>query len=90
MNVQKALQPDNIQISDLKFELRNLNYEKLLELAVGQKLLIEDYEEFFTKKWEDIELQKKLLETVEMYVRKSPTLDRDTLVQEIQELKAVL
>ena len=90
MNIQKALQPDNIQISDLKFELRNLNYEKLLELAVGQKLLIEDYEEFFTKKWEDIELQKKLLETVEMYVRKSPTLDRDILLLELQELRAVI
>lgn len=51
----------NSNIYDTKFEFRNLNYEELLNKAVGQHLLILDYEKSIHDKICQIsELEKKI------------------------------
>lgn len=49
-------------VYDTKLEFRNLDYEKLLDKAVGQHLLILDYEKnIIDKIWEIDELEKKVI-----------------------------
>lgn len=51
----------NSEVYDTKIQFRNLNYEELLHKAVGQHLLILDYEENITDKICEIsELEKKI------------------------------
>ena len=51
----------NSEVYDTKIQFRNLNYEELLDKAVGQHLLILDYEENITDKICEIsELEKKI------------------------------
>lgn len=51
----------NSNVYDTKFEFRNLDYEELLDKAVGQHLLILDYEKGILDKICQIsELEKKI------------------------------
>lgn len=62
----------NAEATDEKHQLRNLNYENLLDLAVGQRLLISELEQGHLLNIEDIEhlrkelsfFKKKLFETL--------------------------
>ncbi len=52
----------NAEVSDLRMANRNLSYEKLLDKATGQELLIKDYEEALRDYMDDIATLKIKLE----------------------------
>ena len=56
----------NSEVYDKKFELKNINYEDLLDKVVGQALLIEDLESSYVehiKEIEELKDKNKNLET---------------------------
>lgn len=58
----------NSEVYDTKLEFRNLNYEELLDKAVGQHLLIRDYEENILEKICDISKLEKKIEKLEQSI----------------------
>ena len=88
MNFKQAI--ENSTVTDLKMELRNLNYEQLLELAVGQKLLIKDYEQDRENTLIDIITQKEIAKSLEIYTTETEILDRDFIKTFAKELQTIL
>jgi len=63
MNFRQEL--ENSKMYDIKAELRNLSYEALLNLATGQKMLIEDYEEGLKNRTFELDDLKEAISTIE-------------------------
>lgn len=58
----------NSEVYDTKLEFRNLNYEELLNKAVGQHLLILDYEKNILENICDISNLEKKIEKLEQSI----------------------
>ena len=88
MNFKQMI--ENSEVTDLKMQLRNLNYEQLLDLAVGQKLLIKDYEQDRENTLIDIGTQKEIAKSLEIYTTETEILDRDFIKTFAKELQTIL
>ena len=88
MNFKQAI--ENSTVTDLKMQLRNLNYEQLLDLAVGQKLLIKDYEKDREDTLLNIGIQKEIAKSLEIYTTETAILDRDFIKTFAKELQTIL
>jgi len=88
MNFKQMI--ENSEVTDLKMQLRNLNYEQLLDLAVGQKLLIKDYEQDRENTLIDIGTQKEIAKSLEIYTTETEILDREFIKTFAKELQTIL
>jgi len=85
-----ALNPETMKINDLKFEFRNFSYEKLLTKAVGQQLLIDDYEKGLMENFSKIDKASELIQKMQLYLNDNKELDRDMLIAFVEEIRKTL
>ena len=76
---------ENINENDIKFELRNLNYEELLNKTAQQEIIIKEVESIF----DDNVTIKEMLESLEIYVKENQFLNKEIVLQYIFEIKKI-
>ena len=76
---------ENINENDIKFELRNLNYEELLNKTAQQEIIIKEVESIF----DDNVTIKEMLESLEIYAKENQFLNKEIVLKYISEIKKI-
>ena len=76
---------ENINENDIKFELRNLNYEELLNKTAQQEIIIKEVESIF----DDNLTIKEMLESLEIYAKENQFLNKEIVLKYIEEIKKI-
>ena len=76
---------ETMEEDSLKFELRNLNYDELLNKTVQQEIFIKEVESIF----DDNVTIKEMLESLEIYAKRNQFLNKEIVLKYISEIKKI-